>query len=85
MDTVSGTVAFHASYLKLLLDKRMVRMIMELIGTDVSPLLQVRTSKAAAPSKKQCFLEIGLGFPPFQSLLNVYVSPPPFPESLLRR
>ena len=44
--TLYGILALHASYLRLLPDKHMVRMIMELVQPEVLPLLPMTASEA---------------------------------------
>ena len=65
---LSSTVALPANCLRLLLNKHMVRMIMELIRNQTFTLLLVTARKAGLPSEKQHSSGIGLGSPPFQFL-----------------
>ena len=58
--------------LRLLPDKHMVRMIMEMSKIDVSPLLPVTASEAGYVVIKTAFLRLGLRSPPIQHLYVRY-------------
>ena len=67
--TLSGTVALPASCFRLLPDKHIVRMFMELVQNQSFTLTTCDNKQGKlCRLKNNVFLGIALGFPPFQLL-----------------